>query len=176
MSKNKLAELEALLFYSGEPVSKKKIAGVLDLKEEFIDNLLEDYVEVLSNNEKSGLDILIKGDEVQLITKSNLSYMSEKIIKEELKEDLTPAILEVLTIIAYLGPISRPDIDFIRGVNSSYSLRNLILRGLIERERSGNTYHYRVTMDFLKHLGIKKIEDLPKFSEYGDVLDKYELQ
>lgn len=176
MVKNKLAELEALLFYLGEPVSKKKIAGILNVKIDNLEELLSEYSNILNDDEKRGLDLMIKNEDVQLITKSDLSFISEKIIKEEVKEELTPAILEVLTIVAYLGPITRPDIDFIRGVNSSYSLRNLILRGLIERERSGNTYNYKVTMDFLKHLGIKEIEDLPQFNEYSDILDQYELQ
>jgi chromosome segregation and condensation protein ScpB len=65
-------------------------------------------------------------------------------------------------------------IDFIRGVNSSYILRNLLMRGLIERERSSNTYNYKITFDFLKHLGLNSVNELPEYEKYKNILEEYE--
>jgi segregation and condensation protein B len=98
-------------------------------------------------------------------------------VKEELTEDLTPASSETLAIISYLGPISRAKIEYLRGVNSSLILRNLTMRGLIEKVSDDNrssAFLYRITFDLMKHLGIEKKEDLPdyeKFSELSKVFD-----
>ena len=170
---SKIAEIEALLFQYGEPTSIKKISNILDIKRESCETLINQYESELNENEKRGLTILRKGDKVQLVTKPVLKRISLKIAKKEFAEELTPAALEVLTIIAYLGPILKTTIDFTRGVNSNYILRNLLIRGLIEREQAGHTYNYQVTFDFLKHLGIGSIEKLPDFEEYRKILEDY---
>ena len=172
---NDLAKLEALLFQYGEPIKIKKIASILDLNDKDCQKLVEEFQKNL-DDESRGLTLFKKEDKIQLATKPTLKDVSQKIAKEEFTEELTPAALEALTIISYLGPIPRTNIDFIRGVNSSYILRNLLMRGLIERERSGHTYEYQVTFDFLKHLGISSIEELPQYQEYKNILEEYETQ
>jgi len=98
----------------------------------------------------------------------NSKYL-ERLITDDLQEDLTPASLEVLAIIAYKGPISRMEIEEIRGVNSSYTLRNLLIRGLIERRghpQDSRAYVYEVSFNFLRKLGLKSIEELPEYNSF----------
>lgn len=176
MNNKKLAELETLLFQYGDPISLKKISNVLEIDKNKAQNLIDQYQNLLENDDKRGL-ILLKndGNSVQLVTKPDLNHITEQLAEDEFNEELTPAVLEVLTIVAYLGPVQRSDIDFIRGVNSGYTLRRLLMRGLIERERDGRSYTYTVTFDFLKHLGLNKVEDLPEYEEYKDILEEYEI-
>ena len=170
----KLAELEALLFQYGEPLEIKRIAKFLNIKEEACAKLLDDYTQELES-ENRGLVLLRESSKTQLATKPELEEITIKLVKDEFREELTPATLEVLTIIAYLGPIKRTDIDFIRGVNSSYSIRNLLMRSLLEREKQGNTYLYQASFDFLKHMGLKNVTELPEYENYKNILEEYEV-
>ena len=103
-----------------------------------------------------------------------MSETVQKIAKEEYEGDLSRASLETLTIVAYLGPVSRKEIDYIRGVNSQYSLRTLLLRGLIERKsKSGESRIslYSLTIDALLHLGLQNISQLPEYDSIKKQLD-----
>jgi segregation and condensation protein B len=172
----KLASLEALLFIHGEPMSRKKIEAVLELKENEYDDLIQEIKKRLEDSSR-GLMIFSDGEKIQLATKPEFNTILEGFVKEELTEDLTPASSETLAIISYLGPISRAKIEYLRGVNSSLILRNLTMRGLIEKVSDDNrssAFLYRITFDLMKHLGIEKKEDLPdyeKFSELSKVFD-----
>lgn len=174
----KLAELEAFLFHYGEAVEIKKIAKILKLKE----NEAADLVNFLENNLKEtagrGLMLLRQEDRVQLVTKPEFENINKELIKEEFREELSPASLETLSIIAYLGPVSRATVDFVRGVNSSFILRSLLVRGLVEREPNPerrNVYDYRVSFDFLRHIGLGRQEDLPEYDKYKDIIQKFTL-
>ncbi len=177
-SSKKIAELEALLFYHGEPLKTKKIAEVLNLKENECDELINQLMENLKEDKKRGLLLIKNDDKIQLGTKPEFQKINQQFLKEEFNEQLTPAALETLSIVAYLGPIPRMTVDFIRGVNSSFSLRNLMIRGLVERNPAGkgNIYHYQVSFDFLKHIGLNNREQLPDFEKYKDILKTYEVQ
>ncbi len=170
----KISQLEALLFQYGKPISYKKVSNILDLDKKGCQEIIEEYEANLKEDKERGLCILKKEKKIQLATKPNLKNISQEIAKEEFTEELTPAALETLTLIAYLGPVPRTTVDFIRGVNSSYILRNLLMRGLIERERSGHTFNYQVTFDFLKHLGLSSIKELPEYEKYKNILEEYE--
>jgi len=124
-------------------------------------------------SEGGGLNLIFSdspaGQKVQLATKSEFAPLMEEFIKDEFKEDLTPASLETLSLIAYLGPISRAQIDYYRGVNSSFILRNLLMRGLVERytdPQRANVYFYQASFDLMKYLGISKMEDLPEYEKF----------
>jgi len=172
----KLAELEALLFVYGEPLPLKKIAKLLKIKESAAGELVKELETSLAG-EGRGLTLLKNGDRVQLVTKPEFQTVSETLIKEEFREELTPAALETLSIIAYLGPVPRSTIDYVRGVNSSFILRSLLMRGLVEREVSEekkNVYEYRVSLEFLKHLGLGSREELPEFEKYRNILTSFE--
>ncbi len=174
----KLGELEALLFHYGEPIPLKKAAAFLHIKEEEASAFADRLMEKLGADSASGLMLLRNGDALQLVTKPEFKDTGEKIVQEEFREELTPAALETLSLVAYLGPVSRPTIDYVRGVNSSFTMRNLLMRGLVERfhPETGHAYEYRVSFDFLKHMGLDDARHLPDYEKYRDILKKFEAQ
>ena len=158
------SKLEALLFFKGEPMAKKKIQAALECTSEELENALKTLETALSGR---GLRVMQNGDEIEMRTAPEAGDFITKLAKEELSRDLGKAGLETLTIILYKSPIKRSEIDYIRGVNSSFIIRNLLIRGLIERvaekEGQGRGYSYKPTIDLLAHLGVAKIEDLPEY-------------
>lgn len=171
MNKDKVKSIvEGLLFSKGAPMSFGQLAKAADVKKDdikkAIQELLTDY-EV----EGRGITIIKNGGNVQLVTKpENASYI-EKIIKRDLQDSLSKAALEVISIIAYRGPISRLDIEAIRGVNSSFTLRNLLMRGMITRKvnkKDQRGYLYRISFEFMKKLGLNNIKDLPNYEKLSD--------
>jgi segregation and condensation protein B len=174
----KLAELEALLFIHGEPITYAKIESVLGLKKDEIGGLLAGLKNRLDTDER-GLQLVIGNDKAQLATKPEFNVILENFVREELSEDLTPASLEALSIIAYLGPISRARLEYLRGVNSLVILRSLMIRGLIERipdPAHANGFVYQPTFDLMKQLGLQGKEDLPEFDRFQDLLKVFETQ
>ena len=161
---------EALLFIYGEPMEKKRIAKVLGVQEEILETSLEKLKERYAQ-EGSGIFLVAQGDKVQLATKPEFAGELEEFMKADFQEQLTPAALETLTLIAYLAPISRAQLDYYRGVNSRFMVRSLMMRGLIERipdpQRAGN-YLYSPTTDLLRHLGVSRPEELPEFASYRE--------
>ncbi|HPN54829.1 MAG TPA: SMC-Scp complex subunit ScpB [Candidatus Moranbacteria bacterium] len=159
--------IESVLFISGEPVKKSKLeklfGGEVKIKE------IETALDLLSEKyglQSSGLMLLKKGDEVQIVSNPENAQHVEKLVKNELQESLSTAASEVVSIIAYRGPISKTEIEAIRGVNCAYTLRNLLLRGLVERNdnfRGGRGYVYSISFDFLKKMGIDDVKKLPKY-------------
>ncbi len=108
-------------------------------------------------------------------TSTSLAPVLGKLLKDEFTEALTPAAVETLSIIAYGGPVTRSVVDYIRGVNSSFILRTLLLRGLIDRVldlHHGNAYVYQASFDMLKHLGLDKAESLPDYQVLRDIVQK----
>lgn len=175
---DKIAELEALLFIHGEPLALKKIRTILDIKPEETDLIIAELKKRLGDDSR-GLALIEDGEKIQLVTKPKFGKILESFIKEELSEDLTPASLETLALIAYFAPISRSRLDYLRGVNSTFILRSLLLRGLVERfpdpERT-NAFLYRPTFDLLRHLGLEKKENLPDFEKFQSLLKAFESQ
>lgn len=158
-------KIEAILFYSGEPVGLAFLSKVLGVKKE---GVIEGVKVLGIRLQDSGLRLLESGEEYSLVTAPEHSELIEKLIKEEREKDLGRAGIETLTIIAYKGPISKKEIEYIRGVNSQYALRNLLLRGLVERKASQadeRMIEYSVTADTLRFLGLTKVSDLPEYEE-----------
>lgn len=159
--------LESLLFVSGESLRIDKISKILECEKEEAKELVD---EISKEYKKRNAGCVIVGNEekIQMVTNPENGKFVDKIIKGELQDNLTKSALEVLSIVAYRGPISRMGIEEIRGVNSSFLVRNLLLRGLIERMENPNDsrgYLYKITFDFLKKLGVEKVEDLPDFEK-----------
>lgn len=177
--KNSLtAALESLLFIYGEPVELKKIAELLEIKKEELEEIINIFEIQLKADNNRGLMLSRIGDQVQLTTKPDFHGINEKIIKEEIKENLTPAALETLSIVAYNGPIARSTVDYLRGVNSGYILRNLLVRGLVERypdPQRPYIFLYNISFDFLKHFGLAKQEELPEYQKYNNLVEKFKL-
>jgi len=166
-------QIEAVLFWKAEPVSIKKLAGLLDVDTHAINDGLQELEQALVGR---GLTLIRTDDEVMLGTAKELSPLIEQMTKEELSRDLGKAGLETLSIILYQGPISRANIDYIRGVNSQFIVRNLLIRGLIERidnPKDARSFLYRITLQLLSHLGISKIEELPEYNQVRKDIDEF---
>jgi len=168
------AQLEALLFLHGEALLIKKAARLLKVTEKEIAEAAEALTAELKRGER-GLTLIKNEDTFQLTTKSDFASWAAKISLDEQREELTPAALETLTIIAYSSPISKAVIEYLRGVNSTFTLRNLLMRGLItdqsesppEAKEANPTY--RITVELLKHLGLTSIDQLPDYQKYREL-------
>lgn len=165
------SQIEALLFFEGEPVKKEKLAKILkkDLAE------LEEALNRLAIRlDDHGLVLIFKDDFVSLGTDPEMSSLIETLKKEETDKDLSRAALETLSIILYKGPITRAEIDYIRGVNSSFILRNLLIRDLVEKEENpddSRSYLYKPSINLLSFLGIASLNDLPEYQEVQKELE-----
>ena len=174
------SKIEAILFISGSPVTIKKLSDLIESPEQEISSALKNLSEKLSNSD-SALYLIEIGQAYQLVTKPEFASLAQKIIKDEMTEDLSPATLETLSLIAYIGPVTKSAVEYIRGVNSTYTVRNLLVRGLVERSihpQKSNTYLYRPSADLIRHLGLTSISELPdfdKFQELKKTLEKNEI-
>ena len=160
-------KIESILFVSNKPTSAKQLARFLTREgatvetgevEKIITELKEKY-----NIGESGLRIIQAGDEIQMVTGPESSELIKKFLKEDMTGELTPASLETLTVIAYRGPISKPALEQIRGVNCGMIIRNLLIRGLIDFVETNGQSYFQVTVDFLKYLGINSVDELPDY-------------
>ncbi|HEY4499841.1 MAG TPA: SMC-Scp complex subunit ScpB [Candidatus Paceibacterota bacterium] len=169
-----LAALEALLFIYGEPITVKKLAALLKKEEKLVTESLQEFETQLTQDNR-GLSLFHHDGKIQLVTKPDFSHLLESITKEEFDEELTPATLETLSIVMYAGPVSRADIEYIRGVNSSFILRALLMRGLIDRSidpKRANAYLYNPHFDLLKKLGVSQAALLPEYEKYNGLIKK----
>ncbi len=174
INKNTLEkQLEAVLFWKGEPISIKKLSQIFGRDESDILTTLKKLEVDLSGR---GIVLLFKEDEVTLGTSKDASELIEKLTKDELVRDLGKAGLETLSIIIYQGPLSRAEIDYIRGVQSNFIIRNLMIRGLIEKvpnPKDQRSFLYKPTFEMLSFMGISKIEDMPEFNEARAEIESY---
>lgn len=167
------AKLEAVLFFKAEPLSIKKLSQILNVDETEVKSALEILKEKLLER---GVTLIEKDNEVMLGTASEASGIIDELSREELSRDLGKAGLETLSIILYRGPITRSGIDYIRGVNSTFILRNLLIRGLAEKipnPTDQRSFLYRATFDLLSHLGISRVEDLPEYGNTNESIEKF---
>ncbi|MDP3057124.1 MAG: SMC-Scp complex subunit ScpB [bacterium] len=166
--------IESILFVSGEPIKIKKIAAIAKLGSGEIKKGIESLKQDLASSHR-GIRIIEKDEEVQLATNSeNAEYIND-FLKNELEQGLTRASLETLAIVAYRGPLSRMEVEQIRGVNCTFTLRYLLLRGLIDRIENPNdsrSWHYKISFDFLKKLNFARIEELPRYEELKKEIEK----
>lgn len=153
--------IESILLVSGEPVKISKISKISGASKPEVENSL-----MLLQTEYSsrGFAIIKKEDMVEIATNPENSEFVSELVKGEIQENLSQAALEVLSIVAYRSPITRAEIEAIRGVNSSFTLRSLLMRGLLERienPKDNRGYLYKISFDFMKSLGLDNIEKLP---------------
>jgi len=159
-----LGSIEAILFVAGKPLTFASLAKTLGKQVEDIEEAVQNSI-VKYNHDDSGIHILVSEGTVQMGTNPAAAEMAEQFIKSEAMGELTKAQLETVTVIAYCGPISRAELEDIRGVNCSVIIRNLLMRGLIDEGTS--TEHvlpvYTLSVDALAHLGIASVEQLPDY-------------
>ncbi|MDP3800110.1 MAG: SMC-Scp complex subunit ScpB [bacterium] len=154
--------LESVLFAYGESVSIKKLAEITSTSANDILLTLENLKNNLSTR---GIKLINKDDKWQMVSSKESSEYIEKLVKSEIQEELTPASLEVLAVVAYRGPVSKNEVEVLRGVNSAHALRNLTLRGLIDKNDSAKPQTYQISLGALKKLGLEKEHELPKYNE-----------
>ena len=176
--------IEALLFWKGEPMSFKEICKSLSLSgpdgKVSEDDVHEALAKLVDNLKGRGIVLMANEDqEYMLGTSSEASAFIEKLTKEELNKDLGKASLETLSIILYQGPIKRSQIDYIRGVNSTFILRNLLIRGLIEKKPApddNRTSIYSASFKLLSYLGVADVKDLPNFELVKGEIEKFKTE
>lgn len=165
--------IEALLFWKGEAMSIRELEKALSKKEADVVAALLRLEEALAGR---GLVLVRTETAVELRTAPEAGALIEALRKEELSKDLGKAGLETLSIVLYNSPITRAEIDYIRGVNSTFIVRNLLIRGLIEREQNKKdqrSFLYKPTFELLSFLGIRRIEDLPEYHAVEEELKAY---
>jgi len=156
--------IESLLFISGRSLSVNKMAEILqqDRKEvtAAADNLMQEY-----DSAERGIRIQKAGQSYQMASHAQAAGVIKEFVKSEQSGELTKPSLETLTIIAYRGPITKAELEQIRGVNCSLIIRNLLIKGLVEatESREKMTTVYNITLDFLKFLGLDTVTELPDF-------------
>lgn len=158
------SKIESLLFVSNKPLSVKQLAKWTGAEEVSVQQSLAELKSIRASN--GGIVLLEAGDGYQLATNSQNTEVVQSFLNSDLRESLTDATVEVLAIIAYRQPISKAEIESIRGVNSQYSLRALLMRGLIQKIPNPNDARgalYQVTTEFMQHLGLTSIDELPDF-------------
>lgn len=162
------SEIESLLFVSSRPLSVKRLAEATGHSKDEVKSALAELAADYDARDASGMILMRDGDEVQFATAPENAEMVKAFLKDESFGELTRPALETLTIIGYRGPLTKAELEQIRGVNCSLILRNLMIRGLVETE-GGKADDptapaaYRVTFDFLRYLGIRQASDLPDY-------------
>ncbi|WP_242631635.1 SMC-Scp complex subunit ScpB [Sedimentibacter sp. zth1] len=167
--------IESLLFVWGEPLKLSEISNILNMKHTETIQVLTEMVEEYNKDEKRGLLLRQFGDTYQLTTKSeNYEYINLLMQESTTTKSLSTAALETLSIVAYKQPVTRVEIDIIRGVKSSNIVKGLMEKGLVKEvgklDKPGKPTLFGTTAEFLKHFGLKTIEELPKIEieEDGD--------
>lgn len=169
------ALIEALLFSKAEPWTATELAKTLEKSTEEIASALGELESKLQNR---GVILMRAGDAITLGTHPEASAIIEKIYKEELSKGLSKASIETLSIVMYGDEITRGKIDYIRGVNSGFILRSLLVRGLIERKpypRDRKSFMYIPTIQLLASLGVANSTDLPEYERIHSEIEKASL-
>ena len=172
--KNYEAIIEAILFTMGESVELDKIAAAIELDKKetkaIIEKMMKHY-----ENPSIGVKIIELDDAYQMCTKSEMYEYLIKIARQPKRHVLTDVLLETLSIIAYKQPITRGEIEAIKGVSADYSLQTLLQRKLIQsagrKQTLGRPTLYRTTDEFLRHFGLSDLSQLPPLPEDVDLSD-----
>lgn len=168
MDKN-IIYLESILLVSDKAISIKDLAEKLEIEKDEVKALVEKLEEKF-NREESGIHISRSLDKIQFTTNPISEPFVKNFIKQELNNNLSDASLETLTVIAYRGPITKSELEQIRGVNCGMILRNLLIKGLIDTEYDKEKISdiYIVTNDFFKYLGINNAKELPDYGRLSN--------
>ncbi|MEK7148613.1 MAG: SMC-Scp complex subunit ScpB [Patescibacteria group bacterium] len=156
-------KIESLLFFKGEPVTVGFLAKTLGVSEDDARRGLSELEQSLLGR---GITLMQNGGEYMLGSAPQMGPTIEALLKEEISKELGKAGLETLAIVLYRGPILRSEINYLRGVNSNYILRSLLVRGLIEKvDQGGRSTVYQPTFELLSYMGVSKVTDLPEYEK-----------
>lgn len=159
------SQILSILFVSSKPVTLAELEASLDVE---LNQIRQAISEISADNHSSGIILLANDNKLQLATNPDNSASVKKFLSLELREKLSDAALETLAVIAYRQPVSKAEIENIRGVNSQYTIRHLLIRGLIEKTGSladKRVQLYKTTLEFMQQLGLKDMSELPDFEE-----------
>ena len=179
-SKPKLkSSIESLLFVSGEPLTLRDFSNTLEVSPKILKSVL-DEMQKEYEEEKRGIKLISINGEYQLVTKAENSDYIQKLLRKNKRQSLSQASLESLAIISYKQPITRVDIDEIRGVKSESALQRLLEKDLIKEvgrlEVPGRPILYGTTDEFLRQFGLKELNELPSLDLYDnkedDIIEK----
>lgn len=172
--------LESLMFAWGEPLSTNEISKILNLPVHSISSVLKEMIDEFSNNEDSGLIIQKYGNSYQLTTKKENYEYIQNLLQNTVNKSLSTAAMETLSIIAYKQPVTKVEIELIRGVKCSQVVKGLLDKSLIKEvgrlDKPGRPTIYATTDEFLRHFGLSSIDELPKLSGDLKVLEHIENQ
>ncbi len=170
---SKIAKLQALLYMAGDGgIKKEQLRDLLQLADPEIESLAKRLQEKLASDPACGLQLLEINDEYKLTTSGEVSDLVEAYFNKDLTKNISQSALEILAIVAYRQPITRIEIDEIRGVNSSGALQTLVWRGLVKaqgvKDAPGHPKLYVTTDYFLQYFGYKSLADLPVIENFED--------
>lgn len=160
-------KLEAILFAIAKPVAvtqlQKQLSVSAEVLSEAIANIKDQY-----NTDRSGIHLIEHEGKLQFVSNPEVGDDVAAFLKKEASGPLTRPSLETLAVIAYRGPVTKPEIEQVRGVNCSLILRSLLIRGLIEEQENKQKLQsvYTVAHDFLRELGLNSLQDLPDFDQF----------
>lgn len=157
--------IESILFASAKPVAVSALKKILSTSEETLREAIDELAKRF-NTDASGIHVVEHEGKLQFVTNPSQAEVVSLFLKEELGGELSRPSLETLTIVAYRGPVTKPEMEQIRGVNCSLILRNLLMRGLIDEADDAERLQpvYTVSVDFLRHLGIHSASELPDYA------------
>jgi len=159
------AKIEAMLFVAPEPATVQQLAAALEVRTDLVDAALKELDQSLAGR---GLRLQRHAGRVQMTTAPELAPLVERFLGLEATTRLSRAALETLAIVAYRQPVTRPQIDSIRGINSDSMMRSLLNKGLIQEsgrtEGPGRPIIYSTSAEFLQHFGMDSLAALPPFA------------
>ncbi|MGN0997360.1 MAG: SMC-Scp complex subunit ScpB [Candidatus Ventricola sp.] len=163
--KERVGIVEAILFVTGDAVEKRDLCRALEISEKQLEETL-DALESGYDFDRRGLRLLRFGAHVQLATRPDYAPYVEKLLQPVQKQSLSQAVMETLAVIAYRQPVTKGEIEQVRGVKCDYSVQSLAAKGLIQevgrRETLGRPILYGTTDAFLRHFGISSLGELPE--------------
>jgi len=172
---NLKGKIEAVLFIAAKPLAAKQLSDLIKQPSAKIDEAAEGLIKDYAKASR-GIAIIKNNGKYQMVSAPDQAGLIQEFIKDEISGELSRPSLETLTIITYRGPVSKLDLDRIRGVNCSLILRNLLLRGLIEarEDKKKRETYYNISFDFLRFLGINQTAELPDYDRLhkDDTLDR----
>jgi segregation and condensation protein B len=164
------AQIEAVLSTKAEAVTITDIAELTDSDAKSVQQAISHLKDKL---EERGLELIQHEDGIQLVSAPEHSDLIAQQRQQEVDTNLTKAQSEALAVIAYMAPVTKSAIDFVRGVNSRSVLRNLSTRGLINKQQKQDTVQFSLSSEALQHLGITSIQDLPKYEQTKKRLSEF---
>ena len=156
--------VEVILFSIARPLAVKRLAELSTLSIEDVEAAIP-LLQTRLQESGSALQVVRQGNDVELVNRPEFAEAVRGVVKTETQSELSRPSLEALAILAYRGPMTRPELEQIRGVQSSMIIRNLLMRGLVEMKedvRLGQPV-YAVTIDFMKFLGVQGVQELPDY-------------